>query len=335
MSATILVTGGAGYIGAHTCRALAAAGFHPVVYDSLLTGHAESVRWGPLEVGDILDRDRLNEVMAAHKPDAIIHFAASAYVGESVTNPLKYYHNNVAGSVALVERAVDNGLTRFVFSSSCATFGVHGEQPIAANATQDPINPYGRTKLIVEQLLRDTAAAHTFNAVALRYFNAGGVSLDGELGEEHDPETHIIPLALKASRDQDKPLSILWTDYDTPDGTCVRDFIHVEDLADAHVAALRLLIADKVDGFEGLNLGTGTGFSVREIVREVQRLTNRSVPVREAPRRPGDPAVLVADPGAAQERLGWAATRSDIETIIGSAWTWFGNARSHKKGKAA
>lgn len=319
----VLVTGGAGYVGAHACRALAAAGYFPVVYDNLVTGHRDAVRWGPLEVGDVADGRRLDAVIAAHAPVAVVHFAASAYVGESVANPMKYYMNNVVGSLTLIDRCLANGVGRMVFSSSCATYGVHEEMPIAVDAPQQPINPYGRSKLIVETALRDAAAAHGMKAIALRYFNVAGASLDGELGEDHDPETHIIPLALMAARDPSRQLEILGTDYPTPDGTCVRDFIHVEDLAAAHVSALGLLMEDAVDGFEGLNLGTGEGYSVRQIVDEVHRLTNRTVRIVEAPRRPGDPPVLVADASAAYGRLGWRPVHSDIDTMIGSAWRWF------------
>lgn len=322
MSKTVLVTGGAGFIGSHTAKALAAAHYHPVVYDNLERGHADVVRWGPLEVGDIADCQRLDEVFAAHKPDAVMHFAAYAYVGESNADPLAYYRNNVAGSLALIERALAHGINKIVFSSSCATYGMHDGVLLTEDMAQRPINPYGRTKLMIEEALRDIAGTGALHAVALRYFNAAGASLDGDLGEDHDPETHLIPLVLMAARDPQRRISIFGTDYDTADGTCVRDYVHVEDLADAHVAALNSLFEGAVTGFKGINLGTGRGLSVREIIAEARRLTNYDIKVEEVTRRPGDPAMLVADPALAAEVLGWQAKSSDIETIIRSTWAW-------------
>jgi UDP-glucose-4-epimerase GalE len=317
---TVLVTGGAGYIGSHCAKALAAAGYVPVVYDSLVAGHADAVRWGPLERGDIADAARLDEVIAKHRPVAALHFAALIEVGASVRVPLSFYRANVAGSLTLVERLVAGGVDKIVFSSTCAIYGVPGlAGPLDESVPQAPISPYGRTKRMVEEMLADVAATGALSAVALRYFNAAGASPDGEIGERHDPETHLIPLVLAAARDR-RPVAIFGTDYPTRDGTCVRDYIHVDDLASAHVAALERLLDGTVTGFAGVNLGTGRGMSVREIVAEAERVTGSPVPVRLEPRRPGDPPALVADATRAQTLLGWQPTRSDPATILSSAW---------------
>jgi UDP-arabinose 4-epimerase len=317
---TVLVTGGAGYIGSHCAKALAAAGYVPVVYDSLVAGHADAVRWGPLERGDIADAARLDEVIAKHRPVAALHFAALIEVGASVRVPLSFYRANVAGSLTLVERLVAGGVDKIVFSSTCAIYGVPGlAGPLDESVPQAPISPYGRTKRMVEEMLADAAATGALSAVALRYFNAAGASPDGEIGERHDPETHLIPLVLAAARDR-RPVAIFGTDYPTRDGTCVRDYIHVDDLASAHVAALERLLDGTVTGFAGVNLGTGRGMSVREIVAEAERVTGSPVPVRLEPRRPGDPPALVADATRAQTLLGWQPTRSDPATILSSAW---------------
>lgn len=318
----VLVTGGAGYVGSHACKALATAGHEPVVYDSLVTGHAAAVQWGPLEVGDIQDVVRLDEVIGRYSPEALMHFAASAYVGESMADPMKYYKNNVAGSLTLFDRSIAAGVRQVVFSSSCAIYGAAGAIPITEETPQRPINPYGHSKQMVETILEDLCRVSGMRAVALRYFNAAGASPDGDVGEDHDPETHIIPLVLMAARDPRRRFTIFGTNYDTPDGTCVRDFIHVTDLAAAHVKALDRLADGSLSGFHGINLGTGRGFSVREIVAEAQRLTNLVVPLEEAPRRPGDPAILVADVSCADSALNWSPENSDIETIIRSAWNW-------------
>ena len=247
----ILVTGGAGFIGSHTCKALARAGFTPVTYDNLSTGHRWAVKWGPLEIGDIRDRRRLDEVLSAHKPDAVIHFAASAYVGESMVNPGKYYDNNVVGTLRLLEAIKDHSIPNLVFSSSCATYGIPDRLPIREEDAQRPINPYGASKLVCERMIMDFAAACGLSWNALRYFNAAGADPDGEIGEDHDPETHLIPLILDAALGHRPSISILGDDYDTEDGTCVRDFIHVSDLASAHVRALHsLLEGGEFDGFE-------------------------------------------------------------------------------------
>lgn len=325
--ARILVTGGAGYIGAHACAALAAAGALPVAYDNLSTGHADAVKWGPLVKADVRDQAALARALGAHGATCVIHFAASAYVGESMQDPGKYYDNNVGGMIGLLAGCRAAGVARIVFSSSCATYGLPDRLPITEDTPQRPINPYGRTKLICEEMLRDHGAAHGLHHVSLRYFNAAGADPAGRLGERHDPETHLIPLALRAASGQGPALKIFGTDYDTPDGTCVRDYIHVADLARAHVRAVEHLIAGGES--EAVNLGTGRGLSVREIVDAIGEETGRTVPVTEAPRRAGDPPRLVADPGYAMRLWGFRAERSDIGSIVKDAAPWFGLAGGH------
>lgn len=317
---TVLVTGGAGYIGAHTCKALAAAGHVPVVYDNLVHGHRAAVRWGPFEAGDIQDRSRLDQVIAAHAPTALIHFAAYAYVGESVTDPGKYYRNNVAGSLNLLETIRDHGIRHMVFSSTCATYGIPDGVPIPDDAPQSPINAYGQSKLMVERMMADFERAHGLGWVALRYFNAAGADPDGETGEDHDPETHLIPLVLDAASGRRAAITVFGTDYDTPDGTCIRDYIHVADLADAHVRALDNLEGDMPSG--AFNLGNGTGYSVSEVVAAVERVTGRKVPVEFGPRRPGDPPRLVGSAARAREVLGWQPRHANLDDIIRHAWIW-------------
>lgn len=317
---TVLVTGGAGYIGSHTCKALARAGFTPVVYDSLCRGNSWAVKWGPLEVGDLLDGERLREVIRKHKPVGVIHFAALAYVGESMIDPLLYYRNNVGGTVSLLQAMQAEGLERFVFSSTCATYGSPESNPIHEMMPQNPINPYGQSKLMVEQILKDCAANRSLSAVALRYFNAAGADAEGEIGEAHDPETHLIPLALGAAQGSAPPLTVFGEDYPTPDGTCIRDYIHVTDLADAHVKALGY--ASGNTGFAAINLGTGAGISIQELIDAVKEITGREVPFSFGPRRDGDPAALVADPSLAHELLGWRAQHSDLDNILRTAWNW-------------
>lgn len=317
---TVLVTGGAGYIGSHTCKALAAAGYRPVVYDNLVHGHDWAVRWGPFEHGDILDRPRLDAVIRRHAPKAAIHFAAFAYVGESVGDPGKYYRNNVAGTLTLLEAMRDHGVGRIVFSSSCAVYGVPDRLPIVEDLPKRPINPYGMSKLMVEHMLHDFRAAHGLAWVALRYFNAAGADPAGEIGEVHDPETHLIPLALDAAAGRRDALTIFGGDYDTPDSTCVRDYIHVTDLADAHVRALQAL--ERGLPPRAFNLGNGKGFSVLDIVETVHRVTGRAVPYTIGPRRAGDPATLVSDPREAASALGWQPTIPDLDEIVRTAWAW-------------
>lgn len=318
----ILVTGGAGFIGSHTAKLLAGSGFAPVVYDNLSTGHRSSVRWGAFVEGDTLSREGLVAAIEAFDPAAIIHFAASAYVGESVTDPAKYYRNNVCGIQSVLEASRLTGGRPIIFSSSCATYGIPDALPIREGEPQRPINPYGRTKLIAEQMLADYAAAYDMRYAALRYFNACGADLDGELGERHDPETHLIPRAMLAAAGKADCLEVFGDDYDTPDGTCIRDYIHVADLARAHVLAVEHLLAG--GGNLVLNLGTGQGTSIREIVEAIGRLTGRPVPVEIKPRRAGDPPVLYADPAEAAARLGFRTLHSDLETIIRTAAPFFG-----------
>lgn len=319
---TILVVGGAGFIGSHTAKLLHKQGFVPVVYDNLSTGHRTSVRWGPLVEGDILDTQRLAEAIENHRPAAIIHFAASAYVGESVGNPAKYYANNVNGTLSVLEASRRTGADKLIFSSSCAIYGIPSHLPIRESETPHPINPYGRTKLIAEHMLADYSAAYGLTYAALRYFNASGADPERELGEWHDPETHLIPRALLATGGSIETLDVYGDDYDTPDGTCVRDYIHVMDLARAHVLAVEYLLA----GGDNLavNLGTGRGTSIKEIVNAIERVCGRPVPVAMRTRRPGDPPALYAASDLAAEKLGFRALHSDIDTIIRTAAPFFG-----------
>jgi UDP-arabinose 4-epimerase len=315
------VVGGAGYIGSHTAKALARGGIAPIVYDNLSTGHADVVKWGQLIEGDILDADRLTAALKANKPDLVIHFAASAYVGESVRAPRDYYRNNVVGSLSLLGAMQDAGVNRIVFSSSCATYGVPASLPIDEATPQFPINPYGFTKLAVEHALRDFEAAYGLRRVSLRYFNAAGADPEGELGERHDPETHAIPLAILSALGRRGPFEIMGTDYPTPDGTAVRDYVHVSDLADAHVRAAKHLLSG--DASLAANLATGTGVSVKEMLAAVGRATGRDVPVNSAPRRPGDPPALFASGAIAKGQLGWSPQFRDIDEIVASAARWF------------
>lgn len=316
----VLVTGGAGFIGSHACKALKAAGYTPVAFDNLSVGHARSVRFGPLVQGDVRDAGAVAAALRDHDARAIIHFAASAYVGESMRDPGLYYDNNLGGMIGLLKGAAAASVDKIVFSSSCATYGIPAQLPISEGCPQLPINPYGRTKLICELMLRDHAAAHGLRFAALRYFNAAGADLDGELGEHHDPETHLIPLALRAAAGH-APLQVFGTDYPTPDGTCIRDYIHVADLARAHVLAVAHLLG-RGESFAA-NLGTGHGLSVRQIITGIENLTGRGLPVQWGPRRPGDPPSLTADPSLAFEKLGFRTESSDISTILRSAAPWF------------
>ena len=315
----VLVTGGAGYIGSHTAKALHRAGFTPIVLDNLSMGHAWAVKWGPLVQADLADREALPSVMRAHRVEAVIHFAASAYVGESMQNPAKYFRNNVTGTLNLLEAMQEAGVRHMVFSSSCATYGIPQELPISEEHPQQPINPYGESKLMGERLLRWFGECHGLGWVALRYFNAAGADPEGELGEEHEPETHLIPLVIGAALGVRGPVRVFGTDYPTPDGTAIRDYIHVSDLAQAHVRALEYLVQGGAP--QAFNLGTGVGHSVLEVIQTVKRLGGRQVPFEEAPRRPGDPPVLVARAQKAASELGWKAQFS-FEEIIRTAWRW-------------
>jgi UDP-arabinose 4-epimerase len=328
MSLSVLVTGGAGYIGSHACKALAAAGYVPVTYDNLSRGHRHAVRFGPFVEGDVGDRAAVAAALKAHEISAVMHFAAFAYVGESGTDPALYYRNNVVGTLALLDGMRDAGVDRIVFSSTCATYGLPETVPIAETTAQRPVNSYGETKLAIERVLYWYGQAYGLRSVALRYFNAAGCDRGGEIGEEHDPETHLIPLVLRATLGTALPVSIFGTDYATPDGTAIRDYIHVEDLASAHVRALDHLAKGGANA--ALNLATGRGYSVREIIAAVARAVGHDVPCREAPRRLGDPPSLIADPSLARSVLGWQAECSDLDTIIGSALAW--EMRQHNAG---
>lgn len=316
----ILVTGGAGYIGSHACKALARAGYTPVTFDNLSTGWQDSVKFGPFEEGDLLDRARVDEVLAKHKPAAIMHFAAFSQVGESMENPGKYWRNNVLGSLNLIEAAVASSCENFVFSSTCATFGDQDNVVLDENSAQHPMNSYGASKRAIEDILKDFAASHGLRHVIFRYFNVAGADPDGEVGEFHQPETHLIPLMLDAIDGKRSALTIFGTDYDTPDGTCIRDYVHVCDLVDAHVLGVKWLEQGKADRV--FNLGTGTGFSVREVVDHSAAVTNREVPITEGARRPGDCTRLVSGSKRAEAELGWKPTRSDLSTMIADAWRW-------------
>jgi UDP-arabinose 4-epimerase len=320
MSIPILVTGGAGYVGSHACKALAHAGFLPITYDNLERGHSSAVRWGPLEVGGLHDQIRLTEVMLKYKPVAALHFAAFAYVGESVEKPGAYYWNNVAGTLSLLEVLRVAGIKKLVFSSTCSTFGVPDVVPISETHPQRPINPYGMSKLMVESILADFDTAHGLKSVSLRYFNAAGADPDAEIGELHNPETHLIPLLLLAALDKDRFVTVYGSDYPTRDGTCIRDYIHVADLAAAHVSALQYLIHGGPTCC--LNLGTGYGWSVAEVVKVAREVTGEQIRVSYGPRRAGDPPELVADPTRAIALLKWNPRYTNIREQIDHAWRW-------------
>ncbi len=313
--ARVLVTGGAGFIGAHACKALAEAGALPVVFDNLSTGHADAVRWGPLLRGDVRDSAALASALRQFRITTIMHFAAASYVGESVQNPAHYYDNNVGGMIALLDAARQTGIGQIVFSSSCATYGAPAVLPISEFMPQAPVNPYGRTKLICEQMLKDFSTAYGSRHVSLRYFNAAGADPSGLIPERHEPETHLLPLAMRAAAGG-TPLTVFGTDYATPDGTCIRDYVHVSDIARAHLLALSYLEAGR-DSL-AVNLGSGRGHSVLDILAAIRRVTGREVPVRFAARRAGDPPVLLADPALAARVLGFRTEVSGIDVILGS-----------------
>ncbi|MDT8326087.1 MAG: UDP-glucose 4-epimerase GalE [Roseovarius sp.] len=318
--ANILVTGGAGYIGSHACKALKAAGYTPVTYDNLSTGWQEAVKFGPFEQGELTDRARLDQIFAAYQPVAVMHFAALSQVGESMREPGLYWHNNVAGSLNLLQAAVQAGCKNFVFSSTCATYGDQDNVILDETSAQHPINAYGASKRAIEDMLRDFEVAYDLRHVIFRYFNVAGGDPAGEVGEFHQPETHLIPLMLDAIEGKRDALTIFGTDYDTPDGTCIRDYVHVCDLVDAHVLGLKWLEDDK--GSRVFNLGTGSGFSVREVIDQSAAITNRPVPVVEGPRRPGDCTKLVSGSTRAEAELGWRPARSSLDQMIADAWRW-------------
>jgi UDP-glucose 4-epimerase len=318
----ILVVGGAGYIGSHACLDLFGKGFTPIVYDNLSNGHAEFAKWGPLEVGDIRDRKRLDEVFLKYKPQAIIHFAAAIEVGESVREPGAFYENNVAGTITLLRAAQAAGVNKIVFSSTCATYGIPSSIPLNEGHAQSPINPYGRSKLIIEQVLKDLDSYQGFRSVILRYFNAAGADPEGRIGEWHSPETHAIPIAMDAVLKRRSSFNVFGTDYETRDGSCLRDFVHVLDLADAHTRAIDHLL--NVGKSHALNLGTGHGTTVKELLRTIQEVVGRSFDIKYGPRREGDSPALVADNTLARQTIGWSP-RHDLRSIIDTAWNWHSN----------
>lgn len=320
MSDHVLVTGGAGYIGSHVCKALSEEGFTPVVYDNLSRGHKAAVRWGPLVEGDLLRPEQLEEAIEKYQPVAALHFAAFAYVGESVGAPADYFRNNVVGTLNLMDALRKANTTRMVFSSTCATYGLPQSELISESHHQNPINPYGRSKLIIEQMLADYDHAYDFRFATLRYFNAAGADPKGEIGEQHEPETHLIPLALAATSGG-PTLKVFGSDYDTADGTAVRDYIHVSDLASAHVQALNQLLNGGTSF--AVNLGTGHGYSVMEILRAIEHVTGKNVDYVIHPRRAGDPPRLIADASKASKLLNWQPSFLGIEDIIETAWQWF------------
>jgi UDP-glucose 4-epimerase len=327
---TVLVTGGAGYIGSHAVLALHQAGYRVIVLDNLVYGHRDLIEKA-LKVdfmeGDIGDRLLLNNLFQQYSIDAVMHFAAYAYVGESVNNPAKYYRNNVVGTLTLLEAMVAAGVNKIVFSSTCATYGVPKTVPISEDHPQAPINPYGTSKLMVEQILQDFDVAYGLKSVRFRYFNAAGADPEGRLGEDHNPETHLIPLVLQTALGLRESISVFGTDYSTPDGTCIRDYIHVSDLADAHVLGINHLLQG--GSSEVFNLGNGNGFSVKQVIEAARTVTGQPIPVIEGDRRPGDPSALVGSAVKAREVLGWAPQYSDIEDMIRHAWAW----HQHRHGK--
>ena len=332
---TILVTGGAGYIGSHAVLALQAQGYRVLVLDNLVYGHRDfvetvlKVEW--IE-GDTSDRSLLDRLFQTHPIAAVMHFAAYAYVGESVTNPAKYYRNNIVGTLTLLEAMVAAKVPYFVFSSTCASYGVPQFLPLAEDHPQNPINPYGHSKLMVEQILRDFEVAYGLRSVIFRYFNAAGADPEGRVGEDHNPETHLIPLVLQTALGHRSSISIFGTDYETPDGTCIRDYIHVMDLADAHVLGLNYLQNDHPSTV--FNLGNGQGFSVRQVISTAQEVTGLPIPVVESDRRPGDPPVLVANSKKAKEVLGWKPRYPELEKIIHHAWRWHQHRQGYHRSKS-
>ncbi len=323
MEPIVLVTGGAGYIGAHACKSLALSGLEPVTVDNLTYGHRWAVKWGPLEVADIGDHLEINRIMRKYRPEGVLHFAGNTSVGESMEDPAKYYINNTIKTAVLLEAMLANRISNLVFSSTCATYGVPQVIPITETHPQNPVNPYGWSKLMAEIIIKDYTSAYGLKAVSLRYFNAAGADQDGEIGELHHPETHLIPLLLDAAYGKRPSITVYGTDYETPDGTCIRDYVHVMDLAEAHVKALQWL-REKPPGFFAFNLGNGRGFSVREVTRAVETVTKTRVEVIEGKRRKGDPAVLIGDSRQAENILGWCPRYKDIFQIVQHARNFYG-----------
>ena len=316
----VLVVGGAGYIGSQMCKYLSQNGYKPIVLDNLVCGHRESVKWGPFIEGSMDNRELLTQLFKKYEIHAVMHFAAYAYVGDSVTDPGKYYYNNVAATISLLDTMRKNHIFNFIFSSTCATYGEPIQTPITENHPQSPINPYGRSKLMVEQILDDFLDAYGFNSVILRYFNAAGADPDGEIGEDHRPETHLIPLILQTALGQREMINIFGSDYSTYDGTCIRDYIHINDLAQAHLLALEKLLNGSIGG--KYNLGNGDGHSVKEVIDMARKVTGKKIPEKITKRRPGDPAILIGSSYKAIEELGWEPKFADLYTIIETAWKW-------------
>ena len=316
----ILIVGGAGYIGSYMCKYLARNGYHPIVLDNLVYGHRQAVKWGPFIAGQMADTKLLDQIFKEHPIAAVMHFAAFCYVGESVEDPGKYYQNNVAATITLLEEMLKKNIKNFIFSSSCAVYGEPVEIPITEQHPYNPINPYGRSKLMVEQILQDFRAAYGLEYVALRYFNAAGADPEGEIGEEHNPETHLIPLVLKTALGQRETINIFGDDYATKDGTCIRDYIHIDDLAQAHLLALDRLL----NGLPGgqYNLGNGDGYSVKEVIEVARNITSKQIPAKIVERRPGDPAVLIGSSEKAFKELGWKPQFADLNAIVETAWQW-------------
>ena len=319
----ILVTGGAGYIGSHACKVLKASGFRPVTYDNLVTGWKDAVKFGPFIEGDLSDREKLDSVFREYRPSAVLHFAALSQVGESFEKPGLYWRNNIVGSLTLIEAAAEAGCLDFVFSSTCATYGEQDNVMLNEDSAQLPTNSYGSSKRAIEEILRDFSQSHGLRHVIFRYFNVAGADPDGEVGEFHRPETHLIPVVLDVIDGKRPALMINGTDYETPDGTCVRDYVHVMDLVDAHVLGLNWLREGR--GNRVFNLGTGRGFSVREVAEAAKRVTNRPLEPVEGPRRAGDCSVLVSGSERAKKELGWKPQRSTLEQMIADAWKWHQN----------
>jgi UDP-glucose 4-epimerase len=316
----ILVTGGAGYIGSHCCKELSKKGFHPITIDNLVYGHKNFVKWGEFSQGDLGNPGDLKKCFSRHKIDAVMHFAAYAYVGESVEDPSKYYENNLRNTIQLLHAVLEHSVKYFVLSSTCATYGNPEKTPIDEDHPLNPINPYGRTKRMIEEILGDYQTAYGLKYVSLRYFNAAGADPDAEVGEDHDPETHLIPLVLDVAAGKSQAIEVFGTDYATPDGTCIRDYIHVTDLAQAHILALQHLM----DGTNSrvYNLGNGQGFSVLEVIERARKITGKNIAVENSDRRPGDPPVLIASNEKAIKELDWKPQYADIDDIIGTAWRW-------------
>lgn len=319
----ILVVGGAGYIGSHMCKYLHQQGMTPIVLDNLSLGHKEAVKWGPLYQGNLDDKELLHRIFFTHNIEAVMHFAAFCYVGESVQAPLKYYENNISATLGLLQSMMENNVKKLIFSSTCATYGEPKELPLTEDHPQNPINPYGRTKLMMEQILDDFDTAYDLKSVCLRYFNAAGADPDGELGEDHDPETHLIPLVINTAMGLRDELKVFGNDYDTEDGTCIRDYIHINDLAQAHYLSLNHLLADGAS--KRYNLGNGSGYSVMEVIKCVEKIAGKTLPYSYAERREGDPAKLVGSSEKIIAELGWKPGFEKLETIIETAWNWHNN----------